>query len=92
MVLAKCVPPQVRTHAQKLMLRQQKEQAGVMQVSSNGRELPPVPPRPTGAPSSALESGELSLLPSDGVGDADGEPGLMTDLTDPGTGTVASEE
>jgi len=37
-------PTQVRTHAQKLLLRQQKEQAGVMQTANNGRELPPLPP------------------------------------------------
>ena len=37
-------PTQVRTHAQKLLLRQQKEQAGVMQTQQNGRELPPLPP------------------------------------------------
>ena len=37
-------PTQVRTHAQKLLLRQQKEQAGVMQTATNGRELPPLPP------------------------------------------------
>ena len=37
-------PTQVRTHAQKLLLRQQKEQAGVMQTAPNGRELPPLPP------------------------------------------------
>ena len=36
-------PTQVRTHAQKLLLRQQKEQAGVMQTQQNGRELPPLP-------------------------------------------------
>ena len=29
-------PTQVRTHAQKLLLRQQKEQSGVMQVTNNG--------------------------------------------------------
>ena len=47
-------PTQVRTHAQKLLLRQQKEQAGVMQSVPNGRELPPLPPNMlAGAPSSA---------------------------------------
>jgi SHAQKYF class myb-like DNA-binding protein len=50
-------PTQVRTHAQKLLLRQQKEQAGVMQVANNGRELPPLPPNmrwpASGAPASA---------------------------------------
>ena len=49
-------PTQVRTHAQKLLLRQQKEQAGVMQTQQNGRELPPLPP---GMVMSANDGGQL---------------------------------
>jgi SHAQKYF class myb-like DNA-binding protein len=37
-------PTQVRTHAQKLLLRQQKEQHGVMMPAANGREVPTLPP------------------------------------------------
>ena len=56
---------QVRTHAQKLLLRQQKEQAGVMQISQNGRDLPPLPANMP--PSSAALGGSnaLGMLPSD---------------------------
>jgi len=35
-------PTQVRTHAQKLFLRQQKESSGIMAPAKNGREMPAV--------------------------------------------------
>ena len=54
-------PTQVRTHAQKLLLRQQKEQAGVMQSVPNGRELPPLP---AGMEGSRPIDDELVGLPS----------------------------
>jgi len=75
-------PTQVRTHAQKLLLRQQKEQAGVMQSSNNGREIPPLPPS-SGAGHDDGAS-VLSLLPPpDHTGDhGGGEPTLMAQLAD----------
>jgi len=45
-------PTQVRTHAQKLFLRQQKESTGVMAPAKNGREMPAVPMPEGGASSS----------------------------------------
>ena len=68
-------PTQVRTHAQKLLLRQQKEQAGVMQSTNNGRELPPLPPNLAGPADgqllTVLQGGadELEDAPGLGVGD-----------------------
>jgi SHAQKYF class myb-like DNA-binding protein len=65
-------PTQVRTHAQKLLLRQQKEQAGVMQTQQNGRELPPLPP---GMIMSANDGGQLLNMlgnPPAPAGDAEG--------------------
>ena len=55
-------PTQVRTHAQKLLLRQQKEQAGVMQQANNGRELPPLP-----ANMAAPDGHVLTMLQAGGV-------------------------
>jgi SHAQKYF class myb-like DNA-binding protein len=61
-------PTQVRTHAQKLLLRQQKEHAGVMQASNNGREIPPMPPNAGGGHD--VDASVLALLPPpDHVGD-----------------------
>ena len=61
-------PTQVRTHAQKLLLRQQKEHAGVMQASNNGREIPPMPPNSVGGHD--VDASVLALLPPpDHVGD-----------------------
>jgi SHAQKYF class myb-like DNA-binding protein len=65
-------PTQVRTHAQKLLLRQQKEQAGVMQTQQNGRELPPLPP---GMVMSANDGGQLLNMLGNApapAGDAEG--------------------
>jgi hypothetical protein len=44
-------PTQVRTHAQKLFLRQQKESTGIMAPAKNGRSegLPPLVPKPGGS-------------------------------------------
>ena len=44
-------PTQVRTHAQKLFLRQQKESTGLMAPSKNGRSDMPAIPMPEGGPS-----------------------------------------
>ena len=55
-------PTQVRTHAQKLLLRQQKEQAGVMQSANNGRELPPLPPNLAGNSSGGADAASLPPL------------------------------
>jgi len=84
-------PTQVRTHAQKLLLRQQKEQAGLMQLTHNGREMPPLPlpgaPASEGGGSGAEDGGgpnvELTLLPE---GDGETEavaPTLMAELSGP---------
>ena len=71
----------MRTHAQKLLLRQQKEQAGVMQASQNGRDLPPLP---TSMPSSApgISSDVLGMLPTEGGGDSGALMGKLTDDAD----------
>ena len=55
-------PTQVRTHAQKLFLRQQKESSGVMAPAKSGREMPPGIPLPSdGAPASSSTSDQLQV-------------------------------
>jgi len=61
-------PTQVRTHAQKLLLRQQKEQVGAMPPSQNGREIPILPIDT--ADSLAADNRDaqlLTLLPPEGA-------------------------
>ena len=70
-------PTQVRTHAQKLLLRQQKEQAGVMQTAPNGRELPPLPP---GLPLGPDADGSLLKV----LQGSDGADGSMEHTLPPG--------
>ena len=66
-------PTQVRTHAQKLFLRQQKESTGVMAPAKNGRSegLPPIP-MPDGEEGES--SGQLQALQEAGyqLGQQDG--------------------
>ena len=66
-------PTQVRTHAQKLLLRQQKEQAGVMQTAPSGRELPPLP--------ASMTTGEGQLL-TELTASANGEDGAPAPYVD----------
>lgn len=62
-------PTQVRTHAQKLFLRQQKESTGVMAPAKNGREMPAVPMPEGGASSSdQLQVSAPALPPVEGRG------------------------
>lgn len=77
-------PTQVRTHAQKLFLRQQKESTGIMAPAKNGRSegLPPIPMPDGGDAGSsgagasgeglagAPSSAEMQALPD--MGDASG--------------------
>jgi len=86
-------PTQVRTHAQKLFLRQQKETSGMMAPAKNGREMPDIP-LPMGEDGVAggdqllaLQdaSYHVSAEPADGAGAsgvADGEAAHL----DPGGG------
>jgi len=76
-------PTQVRTHAQKLFLRQQKESTGVMAPAKSGREMPPGIPLPSdGGPASSSTSDQLQTLQEAGYhlaergGDDDFGPGL----------------
>mmetsp|Transcript_2341 Transcript_2341/g.4860 ORF Transcript_2341/g.4860 Transcript_2341/m.4860 type:complete len:257 (-) Transcript_2341:916-1686(-) len=63
-------PTQVRTHAQKLFLRQQKEQTGLMQPTKNGRtDMPLGLPSPT---SGADGCSTALALPADGLMDGSG--------------------
>merc|ERR1719265_353229 len=56
-------PTQVRTHAQKLFLRQQKEQTGIMQPVKNGRtDMPPGVALLEGPPAGASSDGQLQAL------------------------------
>ena len=64
-------PTQVRTHAQKLLLRQQKEQAGVMQTQANGRELPPLPPGMLPPPPADMVANNSNSANENGM---DGQP------------------
>ena len=61
-------PTQVRTHAQKLLLRQQKERAGEMQASKGGLQGGDLPPLVD--PSLALMGG--GLMQVHGLADAGG--------------------
>eukprot|EP00967_Tisochrysis_lutea_P147195 scaffold279288_cov31-Tisochrysis_lutea.AAC.2 len=80
-------PTQVRTHAQKLFLRQQKEQTGVMQPVKNGRaDMPPfnagasTASSPTPADSPSAESKGLP------------QTGFLNQLTDAAEGMDTSGE
>ena len=80
-------PTQVRTHAQKLFLRQQKESSGIMAPAKNGRSegLPPLPGRGLGGPSD-MGGDQLQALQEAGyhlaeqqmgdLGGADGSGGM----------------
>jgi len=75
-------PTQVRTHAQKLFLRQQKESTGVMAPAKNGREMPPGIPLPESAAAAGSSSDQLQTLQEAGYhlaergGDDEFAPGL----------------
>ena len=68
-------PTQVRTHAQKLLLRQQKEQSGMMQLANNGREMPD-------GGSSSEPGNLLAMLQDDGRADPQipGQHAVMAEL------------
>ena len=69
-------PTQVRTHAQKLFLRQQKESSGMMAPAKNGRSdgLPPLP-----VPEGGGEGGEGGGGDGEGTS-ADGAPSQADQL------------
>jgi len=84
-------PTQVRTHAQKLFLRQQKEQTGVMQPSKNGRtDMPLALPAPSGSGlmggpgqlQALQEAGYLAQLQEAG-GQGFGDHGMGAAVVDP---------
>lgn len=90
-------PTQVRTHAQKLFLRQQKEQTGAMQPAKNGRtDMPLALPAPVGGSGAALAMpsapGQLQALQEAGylaqLQEQQGAP-MGMQLGDPGMPATA---
>lgn len=75
-------PTQVRTHAQKLLLRQQKEQSGAMQSSHGDREMSGAGSSSNGGSASGHSHALVAMLQDDGQGETPEAQPIMAQLAD----------